>query len=266
LTEACVERTIHGAVMESFAPPKPTEHQPPTGPMGISLASDAIPGSLVAFGLVPHRKEAERFFSSVNFSDPKMLLTATTIFTGVPVDRTTLLPEANYVPNLSLANFSAKELQIHVQYARTFGAAPTTNEIAALTVPAGSSKAIAFDNLQGDPQLQNSFLITSNGAPGFIYGLILGFGVFTRIPTGLFYALLIWVASSGDVQFGALAFLLVGLGRALPVTMLARETTDGGQMFRWSNVLHRWFPIMRLVNALVLSGAAGWFLAAELGK
>jgi len=100
----------------------------------------------------------------------------------------------------------------------------------------------------------------------FLYGLILGFGVLTRIPTGLFYALLIWVASSGDVQFGALAFLLVGLGRALPVTMLARETTDGGQMFRWSNVLHRWFPIMRLVNALVLSGAAGWFLAAELGK
>jgi len=166
LTEACAERTIHGAVMESFATPEPPEHQSPTGPIGISLASDAKPGSFVAFGLAPHRKDGERFFSSVNFSDPKMLLTATTIFTGVPVGPTTLLPEANYVPNLSLANFSSKDLQVHVQYVQTSGTAPTTKEIAAVTVPAGSSKAITLDSLQGDPQLQNSFVITSNGAPG----------------------------------------------------------------------------------------------------
>jgi len=165
LTEACAERTIHGAVMESFAPSEPTEHRSLTGPMGISLVSDAKPGSFVAFGLVPHRKDGERFFSTLNFSDPKMLLTATTIFTGVPVGPTTLLREANYVPNLSLTNFSAKDLQVHVRYAQTIGATPTTKEIAALTVPAGSSTEITFDNLQGDP-LQNSFLITSNGAPG----------------------------------------------------------------------------------------------------
>jgi hypothetical protein len=59
LTEACAERTIHGAVMESFATAEPTEHQSPNGPMGISLASDAKPGSFVAFGLVPHRKDGE---------------------------------------------------------------------------------------------------------------------------------------------------------------------------------------------------------------
>ena len=98
-----------------------------------------------------------------------------------------------------------------------------------------------------------------------LYGLMLGFGVITRIPTGLFYALLIWVASSCDTGFGALVFLLVGLGRALPVVLLAEGTADGEQMFRWSNVLHRWFPIMRLVNALVLAGATGWILALALG-
>src|SRR6266481_268660 len=65
-----------------------------------------------------------------------------------------------------------------------------------------------------------------------LYGLVLGFGVFTRIPTGVFYALLTWVAISGDVPLGALAFSLVGLGRVLPLTTLARVTTNGKQMLR----------------------------------
>lgn len=97
-----------------------------------------------------------------------------------------------------------------------------------------------------------------------LYGLILGFGVFTRIPTGLFYALVIWVASCGDARFGALVFLLVGLGRAIPVMVLARGTTNGEEMLRWSTVLHRWFPVVRLFNSLVLAGATGWILAAVL--
>lgn len=96
------------------------------------------------------------------------------------------------------------------------------------------------------------------------YGLILGFGLFTRIPTGLFYALLIWMASSSDVRFGPFSFFLVGLGRTLPLLLLARETTNGEQMVRWSAVLHRWFPVVRLINALILACAAGWILAAAV--
>jgi sulfite exporter TauE/SafE len=95
-----------------------------------------------------------------------------------------------------------------------------------------------------------------------LYGLILGFGIFTRIPTGVFYALLIWIAFRGDARFGALALSLVGLGRALPLMLLARATTNGEQMLRWSNVLHRWFPVVRFINALVLASAAGWIVAA----
>lgn len=53
-----------------------------------------------------------------------------------------------------------------MQYAQTSGSSPTTKEIAAVTLPGGSSKAITFDDLQGDPRLQNSFSVTSNGAPG----------------------------------------------------------------------------------------------------
>jgi cytochrome c biogenesis protein CcdA len=97
-----------------------------------------------------------------------------------------------------------------------------------------------------------------------LYGLILGFGVFTRIPTGVFYALLIWIATRGDARFGALAFSLVGLGRALPLIVLAKATTNADQARRWSAVLQRWLPVVRMVNALVLAGAAGWILAAAI--
>ena len=34
----------------------------------------------------------------------------------------------------------------------------------------------------------------------------------------------------------------------------------------YGTILELFWAIMRLVNALVLSGAAGWFLASELGK
>jgi hypothetical protein len=97
-----------------------------------------------------------------------------------------------------------------------------------------------------------------------LYGLILGLGVFTRIPTGVFYALVIWMAVLADARFGALAFTLVGFGRALPLMVLARATTNGEQMVRWNAVLHRWFPIVKLTNALILTVAGAWILAKAL--
>ena len=163
LTEACSERTIHGAVIESFSS---TDSQGPDGPIGISLTTDGMAGSFAAFGLVRHEEGDNQFFSNITFTDPKMLRSPTTIFAGVPVGPASLLSEGNYVPELSLANFSTEDLQVHVQYSQTAGTAPSSKELVALTIAAGASKKFTFDNLQGDPQLQNSFLITSNGAPG----------------------------------------------------------------------------------------------------
>jgi hypothetical protein len=163
LTEACSEQTTHGATIESFAS---GNSQGPRGPVGISLTTDSMPGTLAAFGLRRHKDGNNESFSAVAFTDPKMLNSSTTIFAGVPVGAADLLQPGNYVPELSLANFSGKALKVHVQYAETSGAAPTTKEIAALTVPAGTSKSVTFDNLQSDAQLQNSFLVSSEGAPG----------------------------------------------------------------------------------------------------
>lgn len=163
LTEACSGRTINGAVIESFFP---RESEGPHGPVGISLATDGMAGSIAAFGLQSHKKGDNHFFSNVTFIDPKMLMSPATVFDGVPVGPSNLLSAGNYVPELFLTNFSAKALQVNVQYAQSSGTTPATKQLAAFSIPASSSKKVTFDDLQGDPQLQNSFLVTSTGGPG----------------------------------------------------------------------------------------------------
>jgi hypothetical protein len=163
LTEPCSERTIHGAVIESFST---RESEGPHGPVGISLTTDGMPGSIAAFGLQPHKKGHHNFFSNVTFTDPKMLMSPATVFDGVPVGPANLLSAGNYVPELSLTNFSTKALKVAVQYSQTSGATPAIEQLAAFSLPAGSTKKVTFDDIQGDPQLQNSFLVTSTGAPG----------------------------------------------------------------------------------------------------
>jgi hypothetical protein len=117
VTEACSDRTIYGGNFEavSSGPPSDALH----GPIGISLTSDAMPGSFAAFGLAHHWKDGDNYFSAVTFSDPKMLPSSTSVFTGVPVGRSYLLPEGSYAPRLCLVNFSTKAVHVNVKYAPT---------------------------------------------------------------------------------------------------------------------------------------------------
>ncbi len=163
VTEACARRTVHGGDFETVVG---GANDNPAGPVGIALTSDATPGSFAAFGITPHRKPGDQFFSGVAFDDPKMVMSGTKVFTGVPVGPTTLLPEGNYVPQLALANFSAQDVHIQVKYAHTSGSTPDVQEGATATVPANSTRHLTLDKVHGDPDLKNSFLVISDGAPG----------------------------------------------------------------------------------------------------
>jgi hypothetical protein len=94
------------------------------------------------------------------------LLSPNSIIPGVPVGPTPTLGGGNYVPQLSLANFSSKVAHIKVQFAETSGDSPNTYQVQSLAVPPGQTRELILDNLQGDPDLKNSFLIDSDGAPG----------------------------------------------------------------------------------------------------
>lgn len=162
LVQACEHRT--GRELD-FASIWTNDNRNPDRAVAIALTSDATPGSFAAFGLAPHKKGQDRYFSAVNFSDPKMI-GSNTIFVGVPVGSPSTLPEGRYVPQLALANFSGQAVRVQVQYAKTMGEAPSAQDVRDMTLPPKSTKQVILDNLKGGAGLQNSFVITSSGAPG----------------------------------------------------------------------------------------------------
>ena len=133
---------------------------------GISLTSDAPPGSFAAAGFAPHVTENGTFFTAVPFSDPKGAQTSTTVFPGLPVGHATLLPGGDYAPELSVANFSSTPAHVTVKYSQTTGDTPEVKTVATLLVPAGGSATAKLEGLQGDADLQNSFEVVSDQAPG----------------------------------------------------------------------------------------------------
>lgn len=165
IAEACSGRAIANGDLESIVGPQ-NDKQRESRPLGISLTTNAMPGSFAAFGLTPHKDGQRKYFSNIAFSDPKTILSSTTVFTGVPVGFSTPMPAGSYTPQLSLANFSRKAAHIEVKYAWTSDDAPTTLDAATLTVPPRATKTVTFANLQSGPSMQNSFLVTSDAAPG----------------------------------------------------------------------------------------------------
>jgi hypothetical protein len=163
VTEACAERTLPGA---DFRTVLDSTGRTVRGPVAISLTSDALPGSFAAFGLNVDREHDARSFTTIEFSDPKMTVSPDIVFAGVPVGATPLLSNGKYIPQIALANFSDKSLSVEIKYAHTSGVAPTAADLENLVIPGRSTKHLSFDNLEGESNLQNSFLIKSNGQPG----------------------------------------------------------------------------------------------------
>ena len=108
--------------------------------LGISLTTNAPAGSFVAFGLTPHSQSGDRYFSGMTFDDPGMSMSANTVFTGVPVDRANLLPVGNFVPHVSVANFSEKMVHATVRYAQMIGGTASVRNVAQLTIAGGTIK------------------------------------------------------------------------------------------------------------------------------
>jgi hypothetical protein len=163
ITDACAGPDIHGSDFQSaLGQMDDATH----GPVGIRLTSDAMPGSFAAFALAPHRGNGDRYFSSVLFADPKTVNSANTVFTGVPVGAATLLPYGKYTPAISMTNFSVSEVHVHVTFAQTSGSTPQAQEVGSVTVPPGTSRELTLKGLEGDPDMQNSFILDSDGAPG----------------------------------------------------------------------------------------------------
>ncbi len=139
----------------------------PVGATGISITSNTEPGSFAAFALVPHTTADDRYFSSTAFVDPASLKSAVTAFVGVPVGSSPLLPSGNYVPALTATNFSLQPVHLAVAYSRTpVSRSPVVSQQHPINIPPRSSITVELGNLEGSPDIQNSFLVTASAAPG----------------------------------------------------------------------------------------------------
>ncbi len=136
------------------------------GPVGLALTSDAAPGSYTAFSLAPHDSPNGRYFSSVTLSDPTKLQSTTTVYPGVPVGASPLLPGGTFTPVLTLANFSQSPRHVIVNYALTQNGAANLTPVQSVTLAPMTSQQVTLGGLTGDTVLQDSFMVQSDGSPG----------------------------------------------------------------------------------------------------
>jgi hypothetical protein len=79
----------------------------------VSLTTNEHPADFAAFGITVHGQNgSDRFLSGANFMDPKMAMSSTTIFTGVPIGESRLLTDGEYTPHLTVANFSNRPAKV----------------------------------------------------------------------------------------------------------------------------------------------------------
>ena len=90
----------------------------------------------------------------------------------------------------------------------------------------------------------------------FVYGSMLGAGIFTYITVSTFYVPVIWSFLSRSMDTGALAMGAYGLGRGIPMIALASRRYTVEQAYALSELLANWKPAVHLLNGVAL-GIAG---------
>jgi hypothetical protein len=99
----------------------------------------------------------------------------------------------------------------------------------------------------------------------FVFGLVLGCGVFTAIPSGAFYALLLWPLLLASPIGGVAIFSAYGVGRVLPIIVLVRAMHTPAQVPACMDVVDHSGAVMRLANAAILAACAGWVAGMWIG-
>jgi hypothetical protein len=140
----------------------------------ISVTTDGMPGSLAVWGMAKLADGNGPI--ALNFTNSSALKTAETIFAGVPIGSADLLPGHSFKPALAVANFSGSPRNVTVSYNTMLGSAPSATKVSTLQLRPMSVRQVALSDLAGDPALKNSFVITSDGAPGDVISnlIILG--------------------------------------------------------------------------------------------
>ena len=140
--------------------------------IGIQLVSSAAPAKFAAFGFSRQRKGETLAFGAIAFADPKLVSSSTIVYPGVPVGVARLLGSAVYKPYVAVANFSLRPARVTVSFSPTSGdmngATASNAEVGHFTVQAKQTTIFSLGDLQGDPEMRNAFMVSSDAVPGEI--------------------------------------------------------------------------------------------------
>jgi len=169
MTEACSQD--HSNPQSLIAPGRPANSGDPES-LGVQLVSNAGPGQFAAFGITQRRGASESIFGAVPFTDPKLTASPSTVFAGLPVGAADLLGQGSYKPYVALANFSLRPTHVTVRFSRTSGLSGSTiasdTPVGDINLPPQRTQILPLADLQGDSGMRNSFVVTSDAAPGDI--------------------------------------------------------------------------------------------------
>lgn len=132
---------------------------------GIEVRSTGMSGTFAAFGIGRSKDE----LYGIDFSDPASLHSSNTVYAGLPIERSELLPDAKYKPYASLANFTSSVQTVSVLYAPTTELnEPTMETLESITLaPMSTTTAtLKIPRVAGD--LTNSFIFKASGEPGAV--------------------------------------------------------------------------------------------------
>jgi hypothetical protein len=128
--------------------------------VGVSITSDAMPGSLSIFGLVPRGIGPSDSYEPLQFHQAGSPGQLSNVYPGVPLGPTTDLQSLDFQPEIGLSNFGATPAHVLLRLAK--GGDASTQPIATVTVPAYSSVRIPLSETAGDPGMANTITIQSD--------------------------------------------------------------------------------------------------------
>ncbi len=135
------------------------------GSVGLSVVTAGMPGQLDVYGFALRGGGDHPSYTALNFKDAGMLRSSNTVFAGVPVGQTDVLPGAAFKPEIAVANFGTQPATAQVLYA-TEANDPKGKVVADVALEPQSSKTIELPAIMGDGQARNSFILESKAPPG----------------------------------------------------------------------------------------------------
>lgn len=99
-----------------------------------------------------------------------------------------------------------------------------------------------------------------------LYGLVLGAGVATFIPTATFHVFILAAVLSGSLGYSILLFSIFGITRALPVWLAGKTAVDAESVEVLGALVSLTKPILHQFNGALLAAYAAFLLFQQLGK